>query len=101
MKFLKLIGFGNLLLLAFAQFIFKYGFLDYQEGLTLSLNDTNYMLLVMASIMIAAGGFLINNITAHGTERYGLSESAAYYIYGGLTIGGLIAGYYLSDLIGR
>jgi 4-hydroxybenzoate polyprenyltransferase len=101
MKFLKLIGFGHLILLAFAQLIFKYGFLDYQEGLTLSISDSNYMLLVLASVMIAAGGFLINNITAHGSESYGLSESTAYYIYGGLTIGGLIIGYYLSNLIGR
>ena len=101
MKFLKLIGFGNLLLLAFAQFIFKYGFLDLQEGVTLSLSDSNYILLVLASVMIAAGGFLVNTITAHGSERYGLNESTAYYIYGGLTIGGLIIGYYISDLIGR
>lgn len=101
MKFLKLIGFGHLLLLAFAQFIFKYGFLDYQEGLTMSINDSGYLLLVLSSVMIAAGGFLITNITANGSESYGLSESAAYYIYGGLTIGGLVIGYYISDLIGR
>jgi 4-hydroxybenzoate polyprenyltransferase len=101
MKFLKLIGFGHLLLLAFAQLIFKYGFLDYQEGITLTLDDTNYMLLVLASVMIAAGGFLINNITANGSEPYGLSESVAFYIYGALTIGGLIIGYILTDLIGR
>lgn len=101
MKFLKLIGFGHLLLLAFTQFIFKYGFLDYQEGITLTLSDAYYTLLVLASVMIAAGGFLINNITAHGSERYGLSESVAFYIYGALTIGGLIIGYFLTDLIGR
>ncbi len=101
MKFLKLIGFGNLLLLAFAQLILKYGLLDYQEGLPMSLNDSNYLLLVAASVLIAAGGFLITNITAHGSERYGLSESAAYYIYGGFTITGLVIGYYLADLIGR
>ncbi|PZR19595.1 MAG: prenyltransferase [Flavobacterium psychrophilum] len=101
MKFLKLIGFGHLILLAFAQFIFKYGFLDYQPGISLTLNDTGYMILVLTSVMIAAGGFLITNIIANGSESYGLSESAAYYIYGGFTIGGLALGYYLSDLIGR
>ena len=101
MKFLKLIGFGHLLLLAFAQFIFKYGFLDYQPGIILTLNDTYYAFLVLACVCIAAGGFLITNITAHGSERYGLSESTAYYIYGGLTIGGLALGYYISDYIER
>lgn len=101
MKFLKLIGFENLIILAFAQFIFKYGFLDQQLGLTLSLNEGHYSLLVLASVMIAAGGFLINKITANGSAEYGLSESAAYYIYGALTIGGLILGYYISDSIGR
>lgn len=101
MKFLKLIGFGHLLLLAFAQFIFKYGFLDYQNGLTLTINDANYNLLVLASVLIAGGGFLIKNTIAYGSEIFGLKESVAYYIYGGLTIGGLVTGYYLSDLIGR
>lgn len=101
MKFLKLIGFENLFVLAFAQFIIKYGFLDQQPDLFLALDDKNYSLLVLASVLIAAGGFLINNITANGSERYGFSESTAFYIYGGLTIGGLAAGYYLSDLIGR
>jgi len=101
MKFLKLIGFENLLILAFAQFIFKYGFLDKQAGLTLSLSESNYGLLVLASILIVAGGFLINNITATGSQAYGLSESTTYYIYGGLTIAGLVTGYYISNLIGR
>lgn len=101
MKFLKLIGFGHLLLIAFAQFIFKYGFLDYQEGLILSLSDLHYNLLVLSTVMIAAGGFLINNTVAYGSEVFGVKESIAYYIYGALTIGGLIAGYYLSDHIGR
>lgn len=101
MKFLKLIGFENLIILAFAQFIFKYGFLNQQPGLNLSLSSTNYALLVFASVLIAAGGFLINNITANGSAQYGLSESAAYYIYGALTIGGLIIGYYIADAIGR
>lgn len=101
MKFLKLIGFENLILLAFAQFIIKYGFLDYQTNIFLALNSTNYSLLVLASVLIAASGFLINNITANGSERYGLSESVAFYIYGALTIGGLGLGYYISNLIGR
>lgn len=101
MKFLKLIGFENLIILAFAQFIIKYGFLDFQPDLMLALNEGSYTLLVLASVLIAAGGFLINNITSRGSERYGISESVAYYIYGGLTIGGLAIGYYLSNLIGR
>lgn len=101
MKFLKLIGFENLIILAFAQFIFKYGFLNQQPGLNLSLSSTNYILLVFASVLIAAGGFLINNITANGSAQYGLSESAAYYIYGALTIGGLIIGYFIANSIGR
>lgn len=101
MKFLKLIGFEYLLLLAFAQFTIKFGFLNHQPGITLTLNDMQYYLLVLASVMIGAGGFMITNITAHGHEKYNLSEAAAYYIYGGLTIGGLAIGYYLTDVIGR
>lgn len=101
MKFLKLIGFEYLLLLAFAQFTIKFGFLDYQQGITLTLNDMQYYLLVLASVMIGAGGFMITNVTAHGHAKYNLSEAAAYYIYGGLTLAGLAIGYYLTDVIGR
>jgi len=101
MKFLKLIGFENLIILAFAQFIFKYGFLDHQEGLFLSLNDLMFSMLVWASVFVTAGGFLITNITANGSQIYGLNDSASYYIYGGLTIAGLVMGYFVCNAIGR
>ncbi|ALM47667.1 hypothetical protein AMR72_01390 [Flavobacterium psychrophilum] len=101
MKFLKLIGFENLIILAFAQFIFKYGFLNYQEGLFLSLNDVMFSMLIWASVLITAGGFLINNITANGSQSYGLSDSSSYYIYAALTIAGLVMGYFVCNAIGR
>lgn len=102
MKFLKLIGFGNLLLLAFSQFIFKYGFLDYQPELVLALNDGKYALLVLACISIAAGGFFINATAGIGkTPNANMSEAKIYNIYIAFNLIGLGLGYYIADYIGR
>ena len=102
MKFLKLIGFGNLLLLAFAQFIFKYGFLDYQSELVLALNDGKYALLVLACVSIAAGGFFINATAGIGKEpNANMSEAKIYNIYIAFNLVGLGLGYYIADYIGR
>lgn len=102
MKFLKLIGFGNLLLLAFAQFIFKYGFLDYQSELVLALNDGKYALLVLACVSIAAGGFFINATAGIGkAPTANMSEAKVYNIYIAFNLIGLGLGYYIADYIGR
>ncbi len=56
MNFLKLIRFQNLIMLAIMQLIFRYGFLKLQ-GIPLALNDWQYLLLVLSTICIAAGGY--------------------------------------------
>ena len=92
MNFLKLIRYQNLLLLAFMQLIFRYGFLKLQNvPVLLSLADWQYVLLVLSTICIAAGGYIINNIFDQGTDsenkpdavivgKY-ISESKAYSYY--------------------
>ena len=62
MKYLKLIRYQNLLLLAFMQLLFRYGFLKFQNNIVLSLSDWQYGLLVLATILIAAAGYIINDI---------------------------------------
>ena len=61
MSFLKLIRYQNLLMLALMQLVFKYGFIDFQ-GIPQALNHWQYALLVLSTVCIAAGGYLINNI---------------------------------------
>lgn len=108
MNFLKLIRYPNLLMLAFMQLIFRYGFLKLQN-IPLALNDWQYGLLVLSTVLIAAGGYVINNIFDQGTDNdnkpnnvivgKSISETNAYSIYVALNITGVSIGFYLSNVI--
>ena len=108
MKYLKLIRFPNLVLLGLMQFIFRYGFLDHQM-LVLALNDWQYVLLVLATVFIAAAGYVINDIFDQESDAINrpqqqivgksISESAAYNIYVALNLIGVGIGFYLSNVI--
>ena len=100
MKQLKLIHFDYLLLIALSQFIFRYGFLERQAGLPIALNDWQYALFVLATVFIAAGGFLINDVI-NKNDKFNISEGKGYNIYGFLTLTALAIGYYISDYINR
>lgn len=110
MSFLKLIRYQNLLLLAFMQFIFRYGFLKLQN-IPLALSDWQFGLLVLATISIAAGGYVINNIFDVETDTENkpanvivgksIAEAMAYNIYLGTTIIGVGIGFYLSNVIDK
>jgi 4-hydroxybenzoate polyprenyltransferase len=110
MKYLKLIRYQNLLMLAFMQLIIRYGFLKMQ-GVQLALADWQYGLLILSTVLIAAAGYVINDIFDQqadhenkpskiviGTE---ISEENAYYIYAGLNVTGVAIGFYLSNVIER
>jgi 4-hydroxybenzoate polyprenyltransferase len=108
MKYLKLIRYQNLVLLAFMQLIFRYGFLKLQN-IYLSLNDWQYGLLVLSTVLIAAAGYVINDIMDQETDfdnkpdnvivgQY-ISEKAAYNLYFILNITGVGIGYYLANVI--
>ncbi|MGQ7944253.1 geranylgeranylglycerol-phosphate geranylgeranyltransferase [Flavobacterium sp. WC2509] len=108
MKYLKLIRYQNLLMLALMQLLFRYGFLNYQS-IPLALNDWQYLVLVLATVMIAAGGYVINNIMDQATDNdnkpnqvvvgKSISEVSAYNVYFFVTILGVGAGFYLSNVI--
>jgi 4-hydroxybenzoate polyprenyltransferase len=106
--FFKLVRYQNLLMLAFMQLIFRYGFLKWQN-VPLSLADWQYFLLVLATVLIAAGGYVINDIFDQNTDSENkpskvivgnkISEALAYNLYVGLTIAGVGIGFYLSNVI--
>ena len=110
MNFLKLIRYPNLLMLAFMQLIFRYGFLKLQN-IPLALNDWQYGLLVFSTVLIAAGGYVINNIFDQDTDNdnkpnnvivgKSISETNAYSIYVALNITGVSIGFYLSNVIAK
>ena len=110
MKFLKLIRYQNLLMLAFMQLLFRYAFLK-QQDIPLALADWQYGLLVLSTVLIAAAGYVINNIYDVATDSInkpndvvigkGISETAGYNIYIVLNITGVAIGFYLSNVIMR
>lgn len=108
--FLKLIRYQNLLLLAFMQLIFRYGFFKIQN-IPLALADWQYGLLVLSTVLIAGGGYIINNIFDQNTDAINkpntvvigksISETQAYNLYIGLTATGVAIGFYLSNVIAK
>ena len=102
MKLVKLYGLQNVLLLAFGMSAFKYGFLDKQANVALALNHWQYTLMVLACMLIAAGGAFINNVAGMGKENTTqYSEATAYNIYIALTLAGVGLGYYIANFTGR
>ncbi|OGS63100.1 MAG: prenyltransferase [Flavobacteria bacterium GWF1_32_7] len=95
-------------MLAFMQLVFRYLFLK-QSYVDLALTDFNYILLVIATVCIAAGGYVINNIMDQDTDEIAkpqnrvvgvsITETVAYNWYIGLTIVGVGIGFYLSNVI--
>ncbi len=108
MKYLQLIRFQNLLLLAFMQLVIRYLFLT-QSYIDLALTDINYLLLVVSTICIAAGGAVMQHIINQDDDEIiqpqkrvvgnTISEAAAYNWYIGFTIIGVGLGFYLANVI--
>ena len=92
------------------QLIFRYGFLELQN-IPLALADWQYGILVLATVCIAAGGYIINNIFDVETDTENkpenvivgkfISETKAYNLYVGFTIIGVAMGFYLSNVINK
>ena len=97
-------------MLAFMQLLFRYAFLKLQN-IPLALADWQYALLVLSTVLIAAAGYIINNIIDVGSDSInkpqdvvigkGITETAAYNIYITLNITGVAIGCYLSNVIMR
>lgn len=108
MKFLQLIRYKNLLLLALMQLIFRFGYLELIK-IPLSLFYWQYTLLVLATVLIAAGGYVINDVFDQETDEINkpekviigkfISEAKAYNLYAILTITGVACGFILSNSI--
>jgi 4-hydroxybenzoate polyprenyltransferase len=95
-------------MLALMQLIFRCGFLELQN-IPLALTDWQYVLLVLSTVFIAAGGYIINNICDVATDLINkpenvivgqfIPETRAYNLYIGFTVIGVAIGFYLSNVI--
>lgn len=96
------------------QLIFHYGFLQKQIvnlAPGLALNDWQFLLLVLSTLCIAGGGYLINDVFDKNIDKINkperviidkhISEAAAYNFYIVLNVIGVGIGFYLSNHIGK
>lgn len=97
-------------MLALMQFIIRYGLLKMQ-GVQTALADWQFGLLVLSTVLIAAAGYVINDIFDQQTDSENkpgkvivgvqMSEETAYYFYAALNVTGVAIGFYLSNVIER
>ncbi|WP_081669541.1 geranylgeranylglycerol-phosphate geranylgeranyltransferase [Winogradskyella psychrotolerans] len=112
--FLNLIRWKNLLMIALMQYLVKYALLlPFQEshGVLITLSDFNFFLLVLATVCIAAAGYVINDVYDIETDRINkpdqliinkhITEKNATTIFIILNIIGVGLGFYLSNGIGK
>lgn len=110
MGYLKIIRPINLLLLIVTQSLIKYSFLE-PLGVEIAMSTFDFVLLLVATICIAAAGNVINDIEDIAIDTINkpnsvlvgrkISEKAAYNFYITLNIIGVAAGFYLSNSLGR
>lgn len=110
LHFFKLIRYKNLLLLAIMQWVFRFGYLE-PIKIPLSLFYWQYTLLVLSTVLIAAGGYIINDIFDQETDAINnpkdaiigkhISETNAYTLYATLTIIGVALGFILANSVGH
>lgn len=110
MPILKLLRPINLLLLVLVQCVVKFALLE-PLHITLGLHTTGFIALVIATVCIAAGGNVINDIHDIAIDAVNkpkkvivgqkVSEATANYLYIALTFIGVCTGFYVANLIGK
>lgn len=110
--FLNLIRWKNLLMIALVQILIKYALLlpfNESQGVTTTLSTFAFIILVIATLCIAAGGYIINDIYDIDTDKVNkpskviinkhISEKDGYTYFMLLNVIGVGLGFYLSYLI--
>ncbi|MDT0678243.1 geranylgeranylglycerol-phosphate geranylgeranyltransferase [Autumnicola musiva] len=108
-KYLRLVRYKNLLFIALTQFLIKYGLFE-PFGAAITLNLFGCFLLALATVCLAAGGYIINDVHDVETDRInrgdktiigsGVSEKTGYTLFMILNITGVGIGFYLSNIVG-
>lgn len=108
-NFLQLIRWKNLVMIAFIQLLFRYVYFP-TFGIDTTLNHIHFILLILATISIAAAGNIINDIYDIRADIINKptkllitspqQKKTANFIYIALNILGFVLGLYISILIG-
>ncbi len=109
MHLFNLIRYKNLLFIILIQVVIKYVLFE-SFGADSFLSGFHFFLLVLASILIASGGYIINDIYDKSIDAINkphkqivgkkVSEKTAYNYYIAFTASGVLLGFYLSNHIG-
>jgi len=107
---LNLIRWKNLLIIALVQILIKYALLE-PFGVLTTLDTFHFSLLVLATLLLAAAGNIINDIYDVDTDTVNkphalligkhVSEQVAYNLFFGCNILGVVIGFYLSNHVGK
>lgn len=110
MNFLNLIRWKNLLLIATVQLLIKYALLE-PFGVQTALSSLGISLLMLATLCIAAAGYIINDIFDVETDSINkpeklivgksISEKTAYNLFFIFNMVGVGVGYYVSNLVNK
>ncbi|HMR15980.1 MAG TPA: geranylgeranylglycerol-phosphate geranylgeranyltransferase, partial [Mariniflexile sp.] len=110
MNFLNLIRWKNLLLIATVQLLIKYALLE-PFGVQTALSSLGISLLMLATLCIAAAGYIINDIFDVETDSINkpeklivgksISEKTAYNLFFIFNMVGVGVGYYVSHLVNK
>ena len=108
--YLKLLRPFNLLMVLLAQGLVKYGLFE-PFGISLALTPGSFAIMVIATLCIAAGGNVINDIYDQEIDWINrpkkvlvgkrISEKAAYNLYILLTVLGVGLGFVVANLVGK
>lgn len=109
-SFFNLIRWKNLLMIAIAQLLIKYALLD-SFGIKTSLDNLGITVLILATVCIAAAGYIINDIYDIDTDFINkpdkliidktISEKTAYNLFIFFNILGVGIGFYVSNYVGK
>lgn len=109
MEFLKLIRYKNLIIIALTQVLIRYS-LMMPYNLPHALSDLQFALLVFATLLIAAGGYAINDYFDIQVDRINkapdvvvgnkIKRRTAMFLHIALSAAGLLIGAYLSFAVG-
>ena len=107
--FFNIIRFKNLVIIILTQYLIKYSLINYFVN-DFVLSDFNFSLLVFATILITAAGYIINDIYDVNTDKINKNDSViidkyistkqAMWWYFSFNIVGLAIGVYLAFIIG-
>ncbi len=107
--FLQLIRFPNLIIVALTQYLMRYCIIEPAlkiDNVTASLDIFHFFLLVLSTVLIAAGGYVINDIADYEIDKVNkpdkliidkyISISRAQWLYHGINLLGFFISLYLA-----